>query len=221
MRRRIVVACRLLQRHGLIEHLEHVSVRIGDGSTFLITPRGHLGRLAPEDIATVDMEGRWVAGPLAPPPFLHFHRDIFLARPDVLAIVHTHQPHARAMAVAGTTPLRALHRSGAAELLGLELVYDVPDLMFAPAHRGPAVAMLGDASTLHERSHGVDFLSASVEAATVHALHYEDHARMHLVARRVGRPVAIDPGFVLDASRIDPAPIDWWRHHLAELPSSH
>jgi ribulose-5-phosphate 4-epimerase/fuculose-1-phosphate aldolase len=197
-----------------------VSVRAGDGSTFLITPRGHLGRLAPEDIATVDMEGRWVAGPLEPPPFLHFHRDIFLARPDVLAIVPTNQPHARAMAVAGTTPLRPLHRSGAAELLGLELVYDVPDLMFDPAHRGPAVALLGDASTLHERSHGVDFLSDSVEVATVHALHYEDHARMQLVARRVGNPVFIDPAFVHAATRIDPVPLDWWRHHLAELPAT-
>ena len=219
LRRRIVVACRLLQHHGLIEHLEHVSVRVGDGSTFLITPRGHLGRLAPEDVAIVDMDGRWVAGPLEPPPFRHFHRDVFLARPDVRAIVHTHQSHARAMAVAGRTPLRPLHRSGAAELLGLEPVYDVPDLMFDPGHRQPAVALLRSASTLHERSHGVDFLSDTVEAATAHAFHYEDHARMHLAARRVGRPTTIDPGFVRAASRIDPGPIDWWRHHLAELPA--
>ncbi|HEX2767326.1 MAG TPA: class II aldolase/adducin family protein [Candidatus Limnocylindria bacterium] len=219
IRRRIVVACRLLQHHGLIEHLEHVSVRIGDGSTFLITPRGHLGRLATGDIATVDMEGRWVAGPLEPPPFLHFHRDIFLARPDVTAIVHTHQPHARALAVAGGTPLRPLHRSGAAQLLGEEPVYDVPDLMFDPDHRRPAMALLGDAATMHERSHGVDFLSDTVEAATAHALAYEDHARMHLAARRVGVPTTIDEGFVRAAGRIDPAPTDWWRHHLAELPA--
>lgn len=219
VRRRIVVACRLLQHHGLIEHLEHVSVRIGDGSAFLITPRGHLGRLAVEDVATVDMEGRWVAGPLEPPPFRHFHRDIFLARPDVTAIVHTHQPHARALAVAGATPLRPLHRSGAAQLLGEEPVYDVPDLMFDPGHRRPAVALLGDAATLHERSHGVDFLSDTVESATAHALAYEDHARMHLAARRVGVPTTIDEGFVRAAGRIDPVPTDWWRHHLAELPA--
>jgi len=216
-RRRIVTACRLLQHHGLIEHLEHVSVRIGDGSTFLITPRGHLGRLASEDVATVDMEGRWVAGPLEPPPFRHFHRDILLARPDVTAIVHTHQPHARAMAVAGATPLRPLHRSGAAPLLGEEPVYDVPDLMFDPGHRRPAVALLGHAATLHERSHGIDFLSDTVEAATAHALAYEDHARMYLAARRIGSPTPIAEDFVRRASRIDPPPIDWWRHHLAEL----
>jgi ribulose-5-phosphate 4-epimerase/fuculose-1-phosphate aldolase len=218
IRRRIVVACRLLQYHGLIEHLEHVSVRLGDGSTFLITPRGHLGRLAPEDVATVDMEGRWVAGALEPPPFRHFHRDIFLARPDVTAIVHTHQPHARAMAVAGATPLRPLHRSGAAQLLDDEPVYDVPDLMFDPGHRQPAVARLGGAATIHERSHGVDFLSDTVEAATAHALAYEDHGRMHLGARRIGSPTPIAAAFARDASRIDPGPVDWWRHHLAELP---
>lgn len=219
LRRRIVAACRLLYHHRLIEHLEHVSVRVGDGSTFLITPRGHLGRLAPDQIATVDMEGGWVAGPLEPPPFRHFHRDIFLARPEVRAIVHTHQPHARAMAVAGVA-LRPLHRSGAAELVGPEPVYDVPDLMFDIKHRGAAVRLLGTASMLHERSHGVDFLSDTVEAATVHALHYEDHARMHLIASRVGTPAPLPSEVAEGARRIDPAPLDWWRHHLAELPSS-
>lgn len=219
LRRRIVVACRLLHRHGLIEHLEHVSVRIGATSSFLITPRGHLGRLTPAQIATVDMEGRWVAGPLEPPPFRHFHRDIFLARPEVRAIVHTHQPHARAMAVAGIR-LRPLHRSGAAELLGPAPTYDVPDLMFDAVHREAAVAVLGSASTLHERSHGVDFLSDTVEAATVHALHCEDHARMHLVASRVGSPAPLPDEVVEAARRIDPTPLDWWRHHLAELPSN-
>jgi ribulose-5-phosphate 4-epimerase/fuculose-1-phosphate aldolase len=221
LRRRVVVACRLLQHHGLIEHLEHVSVRLASGSGFLITPRGHLGRLAPGDVATVDMEGRWVAGPLEPPPFRHLHRDIFAARPDVHAIVHTHQPHARAMAVAGVTPVRPIHRSGAGVLLDPEPVYDVPDLMFDEAHRRPALALLGSASTLHERSHGVDFLSDRVETATVHALHYEDHAHMRLVARRVGDPNDMPLGFVRQASRIDPGPIDWWRHHLAELPAPH
>ena len=220
-RRRIVVACGLLQHQGLIEHLEHVSVRLASGSGFLITPRGHLGRLAPGDVATVDMEGRWVAGPLEPPPFRHLHRDIFAARPDVHAIVHTHQPHARAMAVAGVTPVRPIHRSGAGVLLDPEPVYDVPDLMFDEAHRRPALALLGSASTLHERSHGVDFLSDRVETATVHALHYEDHAHMRLVARRVGDPNDMPLGFVREASRIDPGPIDWWRHHLAELPAPH
>ena len=218
LRRRIVLACRLLYHHGLIEHLEHVSVRAGDGSSFLITPRGHLGRLEPEQIATVDMEGRWVAGPLEPPPFRRFHRDILLARPEVLAIVHTHQPHARAMAVAGVA-LRPLHRSGAAELLGPQPVYDVPDLMFDAEHRRAAVSLLGAATMLHERSHGVDFLSETVEAATVRALHYEDQARVHLVASRLGSPAALHDDMVEAARRIDPTPFDWWRHHLAELPS--
>jgi hypothetical protein len=125
------------------------------------------------------------------------------------------------MAVAGVTPVRPIHRSGAGTLLDPEPVYDVPDLMFDEAHRRPALALLGSASTLHERSHGVDFLSDRVETATVHALHYEDHARMRLVARRVGDPSDMPLGFVREASRIDPGPFDWWRHHLAELPAPH
>jgi L-fuculose-phosphate aldolase len=219
LRGRIATACRLLYHHGLIEHLEHVSVRLPGRSQFLMTPRRPLGRLPAEAIATVDMGGQWVAGPDEPPPFLWFHRDIFAARRDVSAIVHTHQPFARALAMTDAE-FGPLYRGGAHYLRQPAPVYDVPDLMFDPKHRQAAVGLLGENNILHERAHGVDFLAETVEEATVMAVLYERQARLLHLARQLGTPTFLGPAALDTAQQTDASWRDWWAFFLAELPDA-
>ncbi len=219
LRRRIAVASRLLYRHGLIEHLEHISVGLPDRSGFLMSPRKHLGQLEPEDLAVVSMDGEWVRGPLPPPPFLWFHRDVFAARPDVDAIVHTHQPVARALVMAGRT-VRPLWRAGAEWVRDPPAVYPVPDLMFGETHRHEALKRLGAARVFHEASHGTDFLSRTVEESAVAALHYKRLARLEHLAAQVGSPRAL-PDAVLDRlAAEEPPPLAWWRYFLSETPAA-
>ena len=74
----------------------NVSVRSGDG--FLVTPSGlPYEETKPEDIAAVTLAGR-ATGPRAPSSEWRFHRDIYAARPDVAAIVHTHSTFATTLA---------------------------------------------------------------------------------------------------------------------------
>lgn len=74
----------------------NVSCRVPDG--LLITPSG----MPPEEIADSDlcrmaMDGTW-QGPRAPSSEWRFHRDIYLARPEAGAVIHTHAPFATAIA---------------------------------------------------------------------------------------------------------------------------
>lgn len=216
IRTRVTLACRLLYRHRLVELLEHVSHRLPDASRFLISPRKHLGQLEPGDLATVDMEGKWLAGPLAPPPFLFLHRDMFLARPEIKAIVHTHQLYARAYAIAGE-PVLPLYRAGANWLRQPAPIYPVPDLIFDEVHRRGTLAALGQSKLVHERSHGTDYLAPTIEAATVAAIHYELAVKLQHQARALGTPVPL-PAEVLDAlSAEDPPAEAWWRDYLTDL----
>jgi ribulose-5-phosphate 4-epimerase/fuculose-1-phosphate aldolase len=216
IRAQMVAACRVLYRHGLVEHLEHVSHRLPNGSGFLITPRGHMGRLRPDHLARIDGEGRWVGGPLAPPPFLWLHRDMFRARPEVQAIVHTHQPYARAYAIAGE-PVVPLYRAGARWLRSPAPIYPVPDLIFDEEHRRGTLDALASGNIVHERSHGTDFLGTSIEQATAAAVHYERAAWLQHQARPLGRPRPL-PDSVLDRLEAEePSDEDWWRDLLAEL----
>jgi ribulose-5-phosphate 4-epimerase/fuculose-1-phosphate aldolase len=216
LRDRIVAACHLLYHHGLVQSLEHVSVRLPGQDAFLMTPRTHLGRLQPEEIAAVGMDGAWRAGPLAPPPFLWLHRDIFAARPEVQAIVHTHQLLVRGLVMAGTSPA-PLYRGGAHWAAAPTAVHEAPDLMFDADQRRAAIAVLGQATVLHEVSHGSDFLAGTVEEATVGALHLERQARLWMLAWRLGTPRPLAPDLVSTVAAEEPTDLDWWRYFRSEL----
>lgn len=74
----------------------NASVRLGSG--MLITPSALLpDELTPETLVEVDMQGHF-GNPLKPSSEWRIHRDIYLARPDIGAIVHTHSTHAVALA---------------------------------------------------------------------------------------------------------------------------
>lgn len=216
VRARVVQACRLLYARGMVEHLEHVSHRLPDGSGFLITPRKNMGQMGPGDLAMVDMEGRWVSGPLPPPPFRFLHRDMFQARPEVQAIVHTHQLYGRAYAIAGE-PVLPLYRAGASMLREPAPIYPVPDLIFDEEHRRGTLAALGTRDLVNERSHGIDFLAPTIEAATVAAVQYEEAAKLQHQARSLGIPRPLPPHVLERLEEEEPPAEAWWRDYLTDL----
>lgn len=78
----------------------NITVRIGDNEV-LCTPTMHCkGFLKPEDIATIDMTGKQLAGRKKRSSEALLHLEIYKQRPDVKSVVHCHPPHACAFAVA-------------------------------------------------------------------------------------------------------------------------
>lgn len=78
----------------------NISVRISENEV-LCTPTMHCkGFLTPEDIATVDMTGRQIAGRKKRSSEAMLHLEIYKQRADVKSVVHCHPPHATAFAVA-------------------------------------------------------------------------------------------------------------------------
>ena len=74
----------------------NLSVRADDG--FLITPSGmQYSVLKPEDVVFMNLSGEHNASRI-PSSEWRFHRDIYAARNDAGAIVHTHSVHATALA---------------------------------------------------------------------------------------------------------------------------
>lgn len=77
----------------------NVSARVPEG--FLITPSGlAYERMSPADVVLVHLDGRY-EGTLAPSSEWRIHRDLYAARPECGAIVHTHAPYATTLACAG------------------------------------------------------------------------------------------------------------------------
>jgi L-fuculose-phosphate aldolase len=78
----------------------NVSARHGQG--FLVTPSGlPSAEILPEQVIALDMAGQSLPGNLdglTPSSEWRIHRDIYLARPEVWAVVHAHAPFAVSIA---------------------------------------------------------------------------------------------------------------------------
>jgi L-fuculose-phosphate aldolase len=100
-REAVVATCRDLTRSGLTHGTSgNVSVR-RDQSSFFISPTGMAYEtLCADDVPLVALSGRWF-GQRRPSSEWRFHRDIFKARSDAGAIVHTHSRYATALACTG------------------------------------------------------------------------------------------------------------------------
>lgn len=73
----------------------NLSCRLGQG--MLITPTGMGAELRGDDMVWMGFDGE-VRGDWQPSSEWHFHRAVYLARPDLHAIVHTHSVHATTLA---------------------------------------------------------------------------------------------------------------------------
>jgi L-fuculose-phosphate aldolase len=78
----------------------NITVRIGENEV-LCTPTMHSkGFLKPDDICTIDMTGKQLAGSKKRSSEALLHLEIYKQRPDVKSVVHCHPPHACAFAIA-------------------------------------------------------------------------------------------------------------------------
>ncbi|AMO96914.1 class II Aldolase and Adducin N-terminal domain protein [Collimonas fungivorans] len=89
----------LYQRGYTVGAAGNISARLDDG--WLITPTDAcLGRLAPAQIAKVDLNGQWVSGD-KPSKTLALHRAAYDNNPLMQAVVHTHSTSLVALTLAG------------------------------------------------------------------------------------------------------------------------
>lgn len=79
----------------------NLSVRL-DENQVLCTPTLQCkGFLKPEDICTVDLDGKHIAGKKRPTSEIRLHLEVYRRRSDVYSVIHTHPPHVTAFAVCG------------------------------------------------------------------------------------------------------------------------
>ncbi len=78
----------------------NITVRVGENE-ILCTPTMHCkGFLKPEDICTIDMTGKQLAGIKKRSSEALLHLEIYRQRADIKSVVHCHPPHACAFAIA-------------------------------------------------------------------------------------------------------------------------
>ena len=172
----------------------NVSARCRDGNSdgFLITPSGMpYASIMAADIVAMPVAGRGDAarGARRPSSEWRFHRDIYRARSDAEAIVHTHAPFATSVACL-RRGIPAFHYMVA--VAGGDDIRCAPYATFGTqALSDRAVAALEGRRACLLANHGMIAIGASLGAALALAVEVETLAEMYWRARQLGEPVLL------------------------------
>ena len=86
----------------------NISVRLTESEVLCTPTMLSKGRMTPDDLCLVDLDGNQLAGKRKRTSEILLHLEILAARPDVQGVVHCHAPHATAFAVTGRAVPRAV-----------------------------------------------------------------------------------------------------------------
>jgi len=197
LRRRVALACRILYQQGLADYMGHPSARIGDGEYVVVKPKHSVrikgfGAMTTENMLVVDLDGRTHVGEDPPPNELSLHLEIYRVRPDVKAIVHTHQLMATCFGVAGRQILPILHLEGPLVADGIA-VYPSSRLILTPERGREMARALGPHRLMHLQGHGIVTTGPTIQEATIAAIMLERLAHANYIAQALGTPRLIPP----------------------------
>ncbi|HEY2863244.1 MAG TPA: class II aldolase/adducin family protein [Casimicrobiaceae bacterium] len=190
---KLVLANRILYRQGVVDGFGHASVRHDKSPDHFLLARNMAPALVRrEDIVTFDLAGAALDADGRRVYLERFiHGEIYRARADVHAVVHSHSPSVIPFGVT-QQPLRPVfHMSGfLGEGTALFEIRDVAgdtDLLISDNRLGAALAAsLGPRSAVLMRGHGSTVVGASIEQAVYRAIYAEVNARLQLGAKQLG-----------------------------------
>jgi ribulose-5-phosphate 4-epimerase/fuculose-1-phosphate aldolase len=192
----LVAASRILALHGVLDAYGHVSARSDRNPERFIMSRS----LAPALVTAADlMELDADSEPLPGDKrkgFLerYIHGEIYRARPEVMAVVHSHSPSVIPFGVT-RTKLRPIYHMGSflwsgAPVFDIRKVREENDLLIRDNPLGKALAgTLGKCSCVLMRGHGMTVIGDGVQEAVFRAVYTEMNARLQLQATQLEGPI--------------------------------
>ena len=184
-KRALVDAIRMLTHEEMIDHSGHGSVRRDPGSFYINSAASVRRTLTVEDIVTVDLDGHPIEGGATPPFEFPIHAEIYRARPDIHAVMHTHPRWSTFLTMVGAT-VKPVFAQGA--LLGHIPVIDSPLSVNSTARGEALAASLGGGAAVLLKSHGAVTVGATLVECFALAAYLEENAYRQYMAMQIGEP---------------------------------
>jgi ribulose-5-phosphate 4-epimerase/fuculose-1-phosphate aldolase len=197
----LVAANRILYKQGVVDGFGHVSARHpARPDRFLMSMAKAPGRVVAEDIMEFDLDGNAVdrrGRPIYQERFIH--PEVYKARPDVNAVIHSHSPTVIPFSVT-QVPLRPVQNAASFLAEGVP-VHEMRtaagmtnNLVSDAARAKTVVDLLGSRPVVLLRGHGNVVVGPELKRTVSRAIYTEVNARMLLQAVMLGGPiVTIDP----------------------------
>jgi len=221
LRALVATSCRIIYRLGLSDYLGHPSARVAGSDRIVIKPKHSvrirgMDRMTAGDMVVVDLDGKLLEGEDPPPSEVFIHTEIYRARPDVLAVVHTHQPVATKLGIFNV-PIRPILHVEAPLVEKAIPIWPSARMVVTPELGREMAQALGDLRLCHLQGHGIVSVADSMQEATLGAISLERLAKATLTGLQIGRePRVIPPDEIADLRRTLAAPAGRWAYY-AEL----
>ena len=192
----LVAASRILAQHEVLDAYGHVSARSDRNSERFVMSRSLAPALVTaKDLMELDANSEPLPGDKRK-GFLerYIHGEIYRARPEVMAVVHSHSPSVIPFG-ATRTKLRPIYHMGSflwsgAPVFEIRKERQDNDLLIRDNALGKALAgSLGSCNCVLMRGHGMTVIGDSVPEAVFRAIYTEMNARLQLQATQLEGPI--------------------------------
>jgi ribulose-5-phosphate 4-epimerase/fuculose-1-phosphate aldolase len=192
----IVAASRILAQQGVLDAYGHVSARSDREPSRFVMTRSLAPALATrKDLMELDADSEPLPGDKRK-GFLerYIHGEIYRARPEVMAVVHSHSPSVIPFGVT-RTKLRPIYHMGSflwsgAPVFEIRETKKENDLLIRDRPLGKALAgTLGKCNCVLMRGHGMTVIGDSVPEAVFRSIYTEMNARLQLQATQLEGPI--------------------------------
>ena len=220
----LAVANRILFRQGVLDAFGHVSARHDKRPDHFFLARNMApGLVTAEDILEFDLAGNPIDAQGRAVYLERFiHGEIYRARPEVMAVVHSHSPAVIPFGLVRRQPLRSVCHM--ASFIGIctpvfeirSAAGDDSDLLISTPALGVAMAQtLGSAPVVLMRGHGATVVGADLRRAVFRAIYTEVNARLQSQALALGEVTYLSEGETVSSTRTIDTQVDraWnlWR----------
>ena len=192
----IVAGSRILAQQGVLDAYGHVSARSDREPSRFVMTRSLAPALATvADLMELDADSEPLPGDKRK-GFLerYIHGEIYRARPEVMAVVHSHSPSVIPFGVT-RTKLRPIYHMGSflwsgAPIFEIRKTREENDLLIRDRPLGKALAgTLGKCNCVLMRGHGMTVIGDSVPEAVFRSIYTEMNARLQLQATQLEGPI--------------------------------
>ena len=222
----LAAASRILVDQGVFDAAGHVSMRHpNQPERFLMSRSLAPQMVTADDIMEFDLDCNAI-DPRGRNGFIerYLHGEIFRARPDVMAVAHSHSPSVIAFGLSNT-PMRAMYHNAAFLAAGVP-VFDIrekfgaTDIVVSTAAKGAALAqVLADKPVALLRAHGMVVVGPTLPVAVFRAIFTDISARIQHQALALGGPLAAldaEEGRLADVVNVQTVGRSWdlWKRRV-------
>jgi ribulose-5-phosphate 4-epimerase/fuculose-1-phosphate aldolase len=220
----LIIATKILVNEQVIDGFGHVSVRNPERSDRYFMTRDNFGGVNEENyIIELDLDSNPSNNNVKPSLERFIHGEVYRARPDVNAIVHTHSPALIPFGVS-KTPLQPLYHmcgflAAGAPIFDIQHKHGMTNMLVQNSELGRDMALsLGKSALVLMRGHGATIVGSSLKEAVFRAVYATINAHLQPIAMQLGEPKFLNQEEAIKTDELHQAilsrPWDYWKSKL-------